>query len=265
MRRSVMCFWMSAGTLGMALALGCSHSGSGKGVTETSQPPLARRSSRPIWGEAVASSPRKVQEGPDLPEGPGPVVSPYHTMAQPRLMTQASLPAKEEEGVRVVQIDRKPELELLERQPVPVYSLLDDKPVRQSRERRSSTDLTANPGFAIERQPVPAHSLLDDQPVRQSRERRSYTDLTANPAFAHDKQYRWLIGVVEMNKKSRNWEIRYASVDEEDAYGGRLRLVHGDPPPPLVEGQLVRVEGWVAERTSPPVYRVQNIWLYSQP
>lgn len=229
MRRSVQCIWMGAGTLGLVLALGCSHNGREKGVTETSQPPLARLFGRPRWGDASVARYRKVQEGPDLPIYEGQNGSPYHIMPSQRQLVQASLPDQEEGNVRVLRIERKPIPEMVERQPEPEYT------------------------------------LIEDASLNQNRDRRTFADVTADPAFAHDFQYRWLIGVVEQNKNSRGWDIRYASVDEEDAYGGRLRLAHGDPPPPLHNGQLVRVEGWIEDRTSPPTYRVQNIWSYSQP
>ena len=92
--------------------------------------------------------------------------------------------------------------------------------------------------------------------------RRTFTDLTAHPRFAHDPTYNWLVGTLDYSKIQDAWVLRYASVEEDDRYGGSVTLVN----PPGIEkfksGQLVRVEGSLknadAQELRPP-YLVQNI------
>jgi hypothetical protein len=223
MRRPVVFAWIIAGALGPAL--GCNHQNRYQGPVETVQPPLARR----CGGNGAVACTRKAPESPNLARaenGSGGMASPYRPMAQPRQMpeTEASAPATEVEVVRTVQVEPKPET-----------------------------------SFA-ESRPVPEPNGLDCKPGDRRRVRRSFNDLTAHPAFAHDTHYRWLVGVVRQ-KDSENWEIRYASVDDEDAYGGHLPLVPTGAMPELKNGQLVRVEGHVQEGNERTTYQAQTIRL----
>src|SRR5207249_2607417 len=50
--------------------------------------------------------------------------------------------------------------------------------------------------------------------------RRSFADITANPCFAHAPDYSSLTGELQFVHVRNVWTLRYASVDEEDRYGG---------------------------------------------
>jgi hypothetical protein len=73
--------------------------------------------------------------------------------------------------------------------------------------------------------------------------RRTFTDLTAHPRFAHDPNYHWLVGSLDYSKIQDAWVLRYASVEEDDRYGGSVTLVNPIGMEKFKSGQLVRVEG----------------------
>jgi hypothetical protein len=73
--------------------------------------------------------------------------------------------------------------------------------------------------------------------------RRTFTDTTAHPRFAHDPHYHWLIGTLDYSKLQDAWVLRYASVEEEDRYGGSVTLVNPAGMEKFKSGPLVRVEG----------------------
>ena len=90
--------------------------------------------------------------------------------------------------------------------------------------------------------------------------RRSYSDITAKPCFAHAPDYTWVQGELVRLHSHNCWRIRYASVDEEDKYGGGINLIETGPMDNFQDGQLVRIEG----RPSDPdnkesEYRVNSI------
>lgn len=89
-------------------------------------------------------------------------------------------------------------------------------------------------------------------------ERRTFTDLTANPAFAHAPDYSWLVG--ELRSMGPGvWSVRFASVDEDR---DTVVLVDAPPIIDLKPGQLVHVEGQLVDpttRDAPAEYRVTAI------
>lgn len=92
--------------------------------------------------------------------------------------------------------------------------------------------------------------------------RRTFTDLTANPRFAHDPNYNWLVGTLDYSKLQDAWVLRYASVEEDDRYGGSVTLVNPAGIEKFKSGQLVRVEGSLKNADSQalrPPYLVQSI------
>ena len=90
--------------------------------------------------------------------------------------------------------------------------------------------------------------------------RRSYSDITAKPCFAHAPDYTWVQGEL-VHLHGRNvWRIRYASVDEEDKYGGGINLIETGPMDNFQDGQLVRIEGRPADPDNKESeYRVNSI------
>jgi hypothetical protein len=73
--------------------------------------------------------------------------------------------------------------------------------------------------------------------------RRSYVDLSAPPCFGHAADYSWLSGQVEYSRVSKEWRLRYASVDEPDRYGGHVVLIESQHVSYLEDGQYVHVRG----------------------
>lgn len=98
--------------------------------------------------------------------------------------------------------------------------------------------------------------------------RRSCPDITAKPCFAHSQDYSWLTGELTLihQRNGNVWKLRYASMDEDDRFGGSVILVETGPMTRYNEGQCVRVEGQVVEpetRDSGATYRVRSIQVVS--
>ena len=90
--------------------------------------------------------------------------------------------------------------------------------------------------------------------------RRSYVDITAKPCFAHAPDYSWLQGELTYLHSRNCWRIRYASVDEDDKYGGGVYLTETGPMDNFKDGQLVRIEGRPADMDNKDSdYRVNAI------
>ena len=93
--------------------------------------------------------------------------------------------------------------------------------------------------------------------------RRTYADITASPAFSHAPDYTWLVGELQYLHVRNVWRVRYASVEEEDRYGGSVTLVEtGSMEKYPKSGQLVRVQGKLVNADSKepsPTFRVTSI------
>ena len=90
--------------------------------------------------------------------------------------------------------------------------------------------------------------------------RRSFADVTADACFAHAKDYGWLRGRVEYSRLSKGWRLRYASVDEDDRFGGSVTLADGIHLHSLKDGDLVEVRGRLADPaadSASPLYQVE--------
>ena len=74
-------------------------------------------------------------------------------------------------------------------------------------------------------------------------QRRSFIDLTAQPWFSHSPDYSTLSGQLKYNQADKSWQLRYASVDENDSYGGEVALVNNPQLDMLKDGQYLRVQG----------------------
>src|SRR5262249_17329082 len=88
--------------------------------------------------------------------------------------------------------------------------------------------------------------------------RRSFVDITAPACCGHAEDYSWLRGEIEYSRLANGWRLRYASVDDDDAYGGSVTL-SGDQLQDLKDGMRVMVKGEMREaesRRSAPTYRV---------
>ena len=104
----------------------------------------------------------------------------------------------------------------------------------------------------------------EDDPAK----RRSFADITAKPCYVHDAEYRWLSGELQFVHVRNAWRLRYASVDEEDRYGGSVTLTEMGSMDSFSNGQFVRVEGCMVNPESKepcPAFRVTSIQPLAQP
>jgi hypothetical protein len=92
--------------------------------------------------------------------------------------------------------------------------------------------------------------------------RRSFADITADPCFAHSPDYTSVTGELYYHKAQNCWTLRFASVDEEDRYGGSVTLTDMGTMNEYHSGQMVQVQGHMAEADSQepaPKFQVQSI------
>jgi len=92
--------------------------------------------------------------------------------------------------------------------------------------------------------------------------RRSFADITAKPCYAHADDYSSLSGELELIHPNNIWHLRYASVQDEDRYGGGVTLIDAGPMDQYSSGQCVRVEGRMVDpesRECSPAFRVRSI------
>jgi hypothetical protein len=110
---------------------------------------------------------------------------------------------------------------------------------------------------------APAGHVKDDLSKR-----RSYRDITAHPCFSHAEDYTWLCGQLDYVTVCQAWRLRYASVEDDDRYGGAVTLIETGPMDGFKSGQLVRVEGQLLNpdnRDPKTLYRVRSIQPLQQP
>src|SRR5258708_18453472 len=93
-----------------------------------------------------------------------------------------------------------------------------------------------------------AREVADAKKVLHSR--RTFHDITADPCFDHAADYAWVTGELYFEKDSKTWTVRYASVDEEDRYGGKMTLTDAGPMGNLRNRPMVRGEGRLADARS---------------
>lgn len=92
--------------------------------------------------------------------------------------------------------------------------------------------------------------------------RKGVTETRAKPGFARADDYRWLNGQVRYDSFSKAWRLRYAPLDEEDAYGGSVTLVDDGTLGKLKDGQFIRVHGSLMcsrEKAVRPRYKVISV------
>lgn len=98
--------------------------------------------------------------------------------------------------------------------------------------------------------------------------RKSYVDITARSCFAHSDDYSWVSGELQYSHLSKAWRLRYASVDEDDKYGGSVTLVCDRPSTEFKDGVCVRIRGHVDEaagKSTAPPYQVESVQVIEKP
>jgi hypothetical protein len=99
--------------------------------------------------------------------------------------------------------------------------------------------------------------------------RKSFVDLSAAPCFGHAPDYNWILGRVEYSSVTKEWRIRYASVDETDRYGGHVSLIENHHVAALREDMYVQVRGHLVnpENTSngSTYFRIESFQTVEHP
>ncbi len=120
----------------------------------------------------------------------------------------------------------------------------------------------ADPGIvqAAAWEAAPPAARADDSRREAVGQPRAQMDLTGSTCLGRGPDYAWLSGQVEYSRLGGGtWRLRYASVDEEDRYGGSVTLVENAGLDRLRDGQRVIVQGHLSnpDDTRPaPAYRV---------
>jgi hypothetical protein len=88
--------------------------------------------------------------------------------------------------------------------------------------------------------------------------------------FAHAADYSWLVGEIDVHYRGHK-EMRFCPMSEENAIGGKVRLVDDPRLADLKAGTLVRIEGELV-RDDPtavggeyPRYHIRNIQIIDKP
>jgi hypothetical protein len=80
--------------------------------------------------------------------------------------------------------------------------------------------------------------------------RRTFADITASPLYDHSPDYGWLQGELQLVHVRNCWRLRYASVDEEDRYGGAVTIANPNNLGQFKDRQIVRVSGHLVDPES---------------
>jgi hypothetical protein len=113
---------------------------------------------------------------------------------------------------------------------------------------------------------VAAQEPAFDRPA--SPVRRGFVDITAQPWFGHAEDHSWLSGQVLYARATDTWRLHYASLDDNDPYGGTVTLVTEHPVEGLKDGQHVRVQGSLVDadhREPGSPYRVRSFEVVEHP
>lgn len=94
--------------------------------------------------------------------------------------------------------------------------------------------------------------------------------MTPVPRYAHAPDYAWLVGEVDVHYRGHK-ELRFCSMTDENALGGKVRLVDHLQLADLKAGTHVRIEGELV-RDDPtavageyPRYHIRNIQVIDRP
>jgi hypothetical protein len=92
--------------------------------------------------------------------------------------------------------------------------------------------------------------------------RRGFVDLTAQTWFSRAEDHSWLTGQVLYARTTNTWRLHYASLDDNDPYGGTVTLAGEQSLQGLKDGQHVRVHGCLVDpdrREAGSTYRVSSL------
>ena len=83
--------------------------------------------------------------------------------------------------------------------------------------------------------------------------------------YGHDKDYHWVQGVLERHYRGY-YCIRYCDPSEEDANGGKVRLIESASLEQFQEGDVIGIQGEIVPNSTDsfhtnPRYLIHDIWL----
>lgn len=170
-----------------------------------------------------------------------PITSSKPVISKPISNERYRAPKPEESAAIEIPVPEAPTVEPLPTRPVQIA-------MEEQEEPKASTPA-----------PEPFESPF---PAETAAPRRSYADITAKPEFRRAGDYSYLIGELQYHRKNGEWRLRYASIDEDDRYGGSVTLVEGAHMMiDVKEGMIVKVEGSLVDgesREPSPKYRVKD-------
>jgi hypothetical protein len=162
--------------------------------------------------------------------------------AKPASVTPAPTPVAEAQPEKEMKTEQLP--------PVPVTAATE-KEAEPIPAVTKSVDSEATPASYA----IPVTGGKDD-----FNRRRSFADITAKACFSHAPDYSWVQGELVYLHSHNCWRIRYASVDEDDRFGGGINLTETGPMDNFKDGQCVRIQGRPADmENKESEYRVTSI------
>lgn len=241
MRRPLIGHWVASLALASVVtAVGCQHSNArGIGLTRSRGTPVA---TAPAHGPYVATTPVPAAPiataAPVIPTQPNmlPPVTPQATEAPKEIVkSEPAMPAAPA---------TPPAVETAKGHPASNATTVEQASSKLEAARVVSKWSSTSPRL----EPAP---------------RRAFVDITAHSCFAHAQDYGWLSGQLQHLRTKECWRLRYASVDEDDPYGGSVTLVDSNGLlSSCQDGQYVRISGRLlnaADRSIAPEYKVDSL------
>jgi hypothetical protein len=277
------------GLLALGLTLGCRHTQpQSDGCTTCNNPPPA------IQPATVSPAPTKLSLVPttpplvpapqsvltdDLPPVTVPSRMPLAAAPQtpPPAPTRAAAPPaiplipSTPVATRPAPVTVNPEQSAPPAQPAPVPVIVQ-KPVLTERGATPAPAVAPKP-VLTERGTSPAPSkwvmpqaqVIDHvpTPVITTPAPAATTSTSTAPPYYNSPDYSILFGVLDFNRRTGVWRLRYADAGDEDRYGGCVTLDGvGRQMQEFASGQTVRIEGALVDTESrdvSPAYRVKEM------
>lgn len=166
-------------------------------------------------------------------------------MSDPRIAKPASVPGRpvDSKSVATVRQPRSsPSKPTAIHKPTPIVS----STVVPATEAASSVSADAE---AMAQAEVVAEEPTTDSSTAQvkseSSEQTVDQSLPSGVRYGHARDYSWIRGrLVRVHTRGGHWELRYADIDESDAYGGKF-ILNGKLPSNVHEGDTVQISGRV--------------------
>ncbi|VTS05205.1 hypothetical protein [Tuwongella immobilis] len=275
---------------GLALLSGCKSGNSGPMQDD----PLFQ-SRTPLPGGTYTAAPPLVSRGE--PHAPNSPMLPIHRN-QPSLLAQANRPPapgkpvslappiEHAQELKPTNTPPPPEMPVIQLSRGPVENIAVPKgdPNRPESPIAISEGLgdsfqknpTAKPAVATSESVGPTATLASGNgqpaPVIAASLSSGKPPVEVNGVYGHGTNHAWLQGVVDRHYRGY-WNLRYHDASQEDAWGGKVKLLDDARLSSLRDGDVVFVEGEVLRkddsasneaRDGYPTYRITNIWVISR-